>query len=666
MKKSITVLSLFAGCQLLFSATFNIANGDVAGLISAITTANTNGQTDIINLAANGMYTLTAVNYTSANPGQDGSEAQRGFPNIANNVNGLDLTINGNGATIQRNTSAPEFGFFACTGQTVFNNIIFRNARVNAQGAAIFVAFKGNIEVNNCSFYDNTSLFDAGERGGGAIYTKSLSALTVKNSYFENNISVREGGAISVVLSNITLLNNTFKSNRTTRPAGSAGGAVFLDGARGDNGSVIIRDNLFENNSANNYNTATGGLGGALFLFPYRNQSVEVTGCTFKTNSAKDGGAFWHKGGAMNQQQANGATDPFNEYTFTAGAENTTLILNNCIFDGNTSSYVGGGLWLADCIINEIYNCTFKNNFSPGGGGIALSTNRPLTIRNCTFNNNTANIAGAINAGINAKLTIQNCTFTANIANQYGGAISVPQNDPVRPVDIINCTFAGNQANNQGNGQSGAIHSGDSSLPNPTVMIKNNLFYNQSVTNPWNVWKHCNSVLNDGGNNLFFPENANGRCVATPGNSLFLDPLLSSLASNGGLTQTMALQTGSPAIDAGSGCTPTDQRGVARVGACDIGAYEYTGTLSVENLVKNNNELQVYPNPSTGNFFIKMPSELGTEKAKVQVFALDGKLVFEKEINKGNDNSVNLTSKGMYIIKTTIGTQVFTNKIVIY
>ena len=31
---------------------------------------------------------------------------------------------------------------------------------------------------------------------------------------------------------------------------------------------------------------------------------------------------------------------------------------------------------------------------------------------------------------------------------------------------------------------------------------------------------------------------------------------------------------GSPLIDSGSGCPPTDQRGAPRLGACDIGAIE--------------------------------------------------------------------------------------------
>jgi hypothetical protein len=63
--------------------------------------------------------------------------------------------------------------------------------------------------------------------------------------------------------------------------------------------------------------------------------------------------------------------------------------------------------------------------------------------------------------------------------------------------------------------------------------------------------------------------------------------LLGSLANNGGPTQTMALQPGSPAIDHGGtragGCPLADQRGILRPdeagddGACDIGAFESQG-----------------------------------------------------------------------------------------
>jgi hypothetical protein len=72
------------------------------------------------------------------------------------------------------------------------------------------------------------------------------------------------------------------------------------------------------------------------------------------------------------------------------------------------------------------------------------------------------------------------------------------------------------------------------------------------------------------------------------------DPKLGPLQDNGGPTQTMALLSGSPAIDAGnpSGCTDgqghllkTDQRGEPRPdredkSGCDMGAYEEQSQLT--------------------------------------------------------------------------------------
>ena len=86
------------------AATFNIADGDVAGLITAMQTANTNGDSsNLINLAPGGTYVLTAV--ADSSPDANSSLAA-GLPYVRNT-----LTINGNGATIQRSTTSgtPDF-----------------------------------------------------------------------------------------------------------------------------------------------------------------------------------------------------------------------------------------------------------------------------------------------------------------------------------------------------------------------------------------------------------------------------------------------------------------------------------------------------------------------------------------------------------------------------
>src|SRR5215213_5558767 len=75
------------------AATFNVSDGDVAGLVNAIAGANVNGQDDTINLAADGTYTLTAADNSETGP--------NGLP-IVRTDGGHTITFNGNAATIAR------------------------------------------------------------------------------------------------------------------------------------------------------------------------------------------------------------------------------------------------------------------------------------------------------------------------------------------------------------------------------------------------------------------------------------------------------------------------------------------------------------------------------------------------------------------------------------
>ena len=92
------------------------------------------------------------------------------------------------------------------------------------------------------------------------------------------------------------------------------------------------------------------------------------------------------------------------------------------------------------------------------------------------------------------------------------------------------------------------------------------------------------TVTTDSGNNLISNSSGSSGFSAGSGDLLDVDPLLSSLGSYGGTTETMTLLPGSPAIDAGSNGLAylngnplsTDQRGVNRTinGVTDIGAVE--------------------------------------------------------------------------------------------
>ena len=86
---------------------------------------------------------------------------------------------------------------------------------------------------------------------------------------------------------------------------------------------------------------------------------------------------------------------------------------------------------------------------------------------------------------------------------------------------------------------------------------------------------NCAGKITDFGGNI----SNDASCEFNQESSLIkTDPVLGSLADNGGATQTFALQKGSPAIRNATGCPTVDQRGFARnPQPCDSGAFEFDG-----------------------------------------------------------------------------------------
>ncbi len=173
-------------------AVFNIPDGDVAALKNAMNVANTNDEADVINLAANGNYILTAPDNSLNGP--------NGLPLVDDDVAGLDLTINGNGATIERSTAAgtPVFRILqlnfdaalSCDSLTIRNGLLDSPVFPQDRGAGIFLSH-GSLTLTNCMLRGNTALL------GGGIYSIA-SSVTLNNSTVNENLANYGGGIYSV------------------------------------------------------------------------------------------------------------------------------------------------------------------------------------------------------------------------------------------------------------------------------------------------------------------------------------------------------------------------------------------------------------------------------------------------------------------------------------
>lgn len=168
--------------------TFNVADGDVSGLIKAINAANTSLGPDTINLAHNGSYILTNV------AGPHSWHGPSGLPIVAGTSETIrtSLTINGNGSTIQRSYAAgtPEFRIFnALYANLVLNNVIIKNGRgqgTRCGGGALYLNVSDTI-IRNSTISDNWGV------DGGGICNNNTSTLTIESSTISYNRAIATG-----------------------------------------------------------------------------------------------------------------------------------------------------------------------------------------------------------------------------------------------------------------------------------------------------------------------------------------------------------------------------------------------------------------------------------------------------------------------------------------
>ncbi len=139
---------------------------------------------------------------------------------------------------------------------------------------------------------------------------------------------------------------------------------------------------------------------------------------------------------------------------------------------------------------------------------------------------------------------------------------------------IRNSTISGNSSGTGAGGVNNGIN------PAQTVEIENSIVAgNSGPPGKANCYRAGAGPIDSKGHNI---EDSNTCPFSATGDRLNTNPLLNPLASNGGPTQTMALQRSSPAIRAANAavCPATDQRGVTRADGCDIGAFQFEDITS--------------------------------------------------------------------------------------
>ncbi|MTA18546.1 MAG: hypothetical protein F2561_04500, partial [Actinobacteria bacterium] len=425
----------------------------------------------------------------------------------------------------------------------------------NADGVAV----AGNCSDNtpgNCRLRDAAALAVSGDTitfdssisnitlTNGTINTQAVSitgpgaaALTITTTADPKAYDMFSiGGTGDVVISGLTITKNAIHAVNTgtftledvmiSGSSGWYGGALYASGG-------ITELNIIDSNFDNN--TSSDGAG-AIHIFQAEN--VTVSGSTFTNNQSDE------SGGALYLAQANDFT------------------VINCVMNDNSASGSGGALFVRGLAgVTTITDTTIDSNHADGsGGGISTSIQAGngdsgiININNSTLSNNTSDASGAGLAFFNSDgsvATINNSTITGNAAAIAGGGVAVGRDFSLHlnQSTISANSAAGIYLNDGGGGisiydelsvvtMSGTIVSGNTS----TVVGAADFGLYQYDGSETGSFTATNSIIGEVDSRI---------TVNGTNNVSSTNPMLGALANNGGPTKTMALLTGSPAIDAG-------------------------------------------------------------------------------------------------------------------
>ncbi len=282
-----------------------------------------------------------------------------------------------------------------------------------------------------------------------------------------------------------------------------------------------------------------------------------------------------------------------------------SLSISNMTLSNGSSADNGGGIYLVGGGSSNqgptltLTNVSVSGNAArAGSGGGIYKTAGGLSLVNCTVSGNsaTADGGGIYNVGTGGDtgdLNLISTTITENSAGGNGGGLTTLI---ATSSQISNCTIARNSAGND----AGGIYAFQGQANTIDTIIALNTAPNDPDISGYFVSRGYNLI-----GNVSPGTNITG---TTTGNQLNVNPLLGPLQDNGGLTKTLALLSGSPAIEGGNaGTFLTDQRGLARpvddplIGnasggdGSDIGAYEaqadlLPGCRNINSIVTTNND----------------------------------------------------------------------------
>ncbi|WP_051942430.1 hypothetical protein [Streptacidiphilus rugosus] len=320
-------------------------------LTAAINAANAN---------AGGTVTLTpGCVYDFLQPPAPGAGAA--LPTITS-----PITVNGNGATIQRDPSAP----------------LFRLLDIGDHGrlTAGVLTLKGG----------HTAPLSSGQDAGGAVLVETGGALYGSGLTVTHNAATEGGGIMNAAGATATLNASTVSDNTAQNSGSGVGGGIS------NNGTLTLTASRLQNNQAD---FAGGG-------FDQDSGTSSIDGTVISGNTADYGGGIDHDGGPV---------------TVTASS------VDNNRGTAADATGAGGGIWNDAPLTISASAITHNQASDPTGsaGGIANESGATLVLKVSSISANTAGgqAGGLYNSDAGTTATLYLSSVTGNTSGTGPGGV---------------------------------------------------------------------------------------------------------------------------------------------------------------------------------------------------------------------------------------------------